>query len=314
MTEQMRIVQQRTLGGPEVLEVARVPVPDLGATRILVRVHAAGVNPVDWKLRQHGYWLTPPFSQGFDVSGVVVAVSQGSSRFAVGDEVYGMPNYPDVPDAYADYVAAPARRFSRKPVGLDHTEAAALPLASLTAWQALVDTAAVAAGQRVLVHAAAGGVGHLAVQIAKARGAHVIGTASAAKHTMLRELGADELVDYTSTDFTETVGRVDVVLDPIGGDYLERSLRVLRPDGWYVGVSNPLEQETIVEAADAAGVRGATVCVEPDHVQLDGITALAEAGKLRPVVSETFPLEAAAKAHEHSQTGRTAGKVVLTMT
>ncbi|WP_017597265.1 NADP-dependent oxidoreductase [Nocardiopsis lucentensis] len=314
MTEQMRIVQQQTLGGPEVLEVARVPVPDLGATRILVRVHAAGVNPVDWKLRQHGYWLTPPFSQGFDVSGVVVAVSQGSSRFSVGDEVYGMPNYPDVPDAYADYVSAPARRFARKPDGLDHVQAAALPLAALTAWQALVDTAGVRDGQRVLVHAAAGGVGHLAVQIAKARGAHVIGTASAAKHGVLRELGADELVDYTSVDFAETVGDVDVVLDAIGGDYLDRSLRVLRPDGVYVGVSNPLDQEIIVERAAAAGVRGATVCVEPDHTQLEEITALVEAGKLRPVVSGTFPLEEAAKAHEHSQSGRTTGKVVLTLT
>ncbi|WP_116245289.1 NADP-dependent oxidoreductase [Nocardiopsis sp. FIRDI 009] len=313
MTEQMRIVQQRELGGPEVLEIAKVPVPDLGATRILVRVHAAGVNPVDWKLRQHGYWLTPPFAQGFDVSGVVVAVSQGSSRFSVGDEVYGMPNYPDRPDAYADYVAAPARRFARKPGGLDHVHASALPLAALTAWQALVDTAGVEDGQRVLVHAAAGGVGHLAVQIAKARGAHVIGTASAAKHGMLRELGADELVDYTAVDFAEAVRDVDVVLDAIGGDYLERSLRVLRPGGVYVGVSNPLDEEMIVERATAVGVRGATVCVEPDHTQLEEITALVESGRLRPVVSETFPLEDVAKAHEHSQSGRTTGKVVLTL-
>ncbi|MFI6576435.1 NADP-dependent oxidoreductase [Nocardiopsis sp. NPDC050513] len=313
MTEQMRIVRQRELGGPEVLEIARVPVPEPGGTRIQVRVHAAGLNPADWKVRQHGYWLTPPFAHGWDVSGVVTAVSPGVNRFAVGDEVYGMPNFPDTPGTHADYVTAPSRHFARKPASLDHVEAAALPLAALTAWQALVDTAGVAQGQRVLVHAAAGGVGHLAVQIAKARGAHVIGTASAAKHDMLRGLGADELVDYTSVDFAETVRGVDAVVDAVGGDYLERSLRTLRPGGVYVGLPNPLELDRIAEAAAAVGVRGTTVNVEPDHAALEEIAALADAGRLRPVVSQTFPLEDVAKAHEHGETGRTTGKVVLTL-
>ncbi|MEV2278713.1 NADP-dependent oxidoreductase [Nocardiopsis sp. NPDC049922] len=313
MTEQMRVVQQRELGGPEVLEIARVPVPEPSPGRIQVRVHAAGLNPVDWKVRRDGYWFTLPFAQGWDVSGVVTAVPPGSNRFAVGDEVYGMPNFPDAAGAHADYVTASPRHLARKPAGLDHVQAAALPLAGLTAWQALVDTAKVERGQRVLVHAAAGGVGHLAVQIAKARGAHVIGTASAAKHGTLRELGADELVDYTCADFAETVRDVDVVLDGIGGDYTERSLRTLRPGGIYVGLTNPFDQDRIEESAAAAGVRGTTLVVEADHTGLEEMAALADAGRLRPVVSETFPLEEVAKAHEQGQAGRTTGKIVLTL-
>lgn len=313
MTENMRIVRQHALGGPEVLEVEKAPRPDPAPTHVQVRVHAAGVNPTDWKMRATGYWHTPPFGQGWDVSGVVTAVAPGVTRFAVGDEVYGMPNFPHTPGAYADYVTAPSRHFAPKPAGLDHVEAAALPLAALTAWQALVDTAGVEEGQRVLVHAAAGGVGHLAVQIAKARGAHVIGTASAAKHGLLSDLGADELLDYTEVDFAEAVGDVDVVLDGIGGDYLERSLRTLRPGGTYIGLPAPFDVERVAAAAAAAGARGTTVMVEPDHAGLERIAALVGEKRLRPVVAATFPLEEAAKAHELGETGRTTGKIVLTL-
>ncbi|MES0835978.1 NADP-dependent oxidoreductase [Nocardiopsis tropica] len=316
MTEHMRTVQQKSVGGPEVLEVVEAPVPEPAPTHIRVRVHAAGVNPTDWKMRTTGYWYTPPFGQGWDVSGVVTAVSPGVTRFAVGDEVYGMPNFPDTPGAYADQVTGPARHFAPKPAGLDHVHAAALPLAALTAWQALVDTADVGAGQRVLVHAAAGGVGHLAVQIARARGAHVIGTASAAKHDLLLGLGANEVVDYAAEDFAEAVGDVDVVLDAIGGDYLERSLRTLRPGGLYIGLANPFDTEGVALAAEkaGAGVRGVTLMVEPDHKGLEAVTALVEEGRLKPLVAATFPLEEAAEAHELGETGRTTGKIVLTLT
>ncbi|MFJ9554584.1 NADP-dependent oxidoreductase [Nocardiopsis sp. NPDC101807] len=316
MTEHIRTVRQKTVGGPEVLEIVEAPVPEPAPTHVRVRVHAAGVNPTDWKMRTTGYWHTPPFGQGWDVSGVVTAVSPGVTRFAVGDEVYGMPNFPHTPGAYADQVTGPARHFAPKPAGLDHVHAAALPLAALTAWQALVDTADVGAGRRVLVHAAAGGVGHLAVQIARARGAHVIGTASAAKHDLLLGLGANEVVDYAAEDFAETVGDVDVVLDAIGGDYLERSLRTLRPGGLYIGLTDPFDTEGVARAAEkaGAGVRGVTLMVEPDHKGLEAVTALVEEGRLKPLVAATFPLEEAAEAHELGETGRTTGKIVLTLT
>ncbi|CAL9490128.1 Narbonolide_10-deoxymethynolide synthase PikA2, modules 3 and 4 [Streptomyces sp. enrichment culture] len=312
MTETMRTVRQEALGGAEVLNLTNSPIPAPNATEILVKTHAAGVNPIDWKIREYGLWLTPPFGVGWDVSGTVVAVSPGENRFKVGDEVFGLPAFPNEAAGYSEYVAGPARHFARKPSALDHVQAAALPMAALTAWQALVDGADVQPGQRVLVHAAAGGVGHLAVQIAKARGAYVIGTASAAKHDVLRELGADEVVDYTAVDFTEAVKDVDVVLDLIGGEYEDRSLRTLRPGGTYIGVINPLALDEIRAKAQALGLRGITVNVAPDHAVLEQVAALAEEGRLRPLVAGTFPLQDVREAHELSQSQRATGKIVLT--
>ncbi|MET9962733.1 NADP-dependent oxidoreductase [Streptomyces sp. NPDC006326] len=313
MTETMRTVRQETLGGIEVLDLTDSPIPAPNSTEILVKTHAAGVNPIDWKIREFGLWLTPPFGVGWDVSGTVVAVSPGENRFQVGDEVFGLPSFPNEAAGYSEYVAAPARHFARKPQALDHVKAAALPMAGLTAWQALVDGADIQPGQRVLIHAAAGGVGHMAVQIAKARGAYVIGTASAAKHELLRELGADELVDYTAQDFTEAVQDVDVVFDLIGGDYEDRSLRILRPGGTYIGATNPLALEEIKAKAEALGLRGITVNVAPDHAVLEQLAELAEAGRIRPVVAETFPLQDVRKAHELSESKHTTGKIVLTI-
>jgi NADPH:quinone reductase-like Zn-dependent oxidoreductase len=196
----MKIIRQATLGDPEVLQVAETDRPTPGPTEVLVRVHAAGVNPVDWKVRRGGGFLGgPPFTVGWDISGVVAQVGSGVTRWHTGDEGFGMPSFPREAAAYAEYVIAPARHLARKPAGLSHLEAAGLPLAGLTAWQVLVDTADIWPEQRVLVHAAAGGVGHLAVQIAKARGAYVLGTARAPKHDLLRSLGVDEPIDYTTT-------------------------------------------------------------------------------------------------------------------
>ncbi|MEU5808782.1 NADP-dependent oxidoreductase [Streptomyces sp. NPDC047718] len=313
MTETMRTVRQESLGGNEVLNLTDSPIPTPDATEILVKTHAAGVNPIDWKIREFGLWLTPPFGVGWDVSGTVVAVSPGENRFKVGDEVFGLPSFPGEAAGYSEYVAAPARHFARKPQSLDHVQAAALPMAGLTAWQALVDGADVRPGQRVLVHAAAGGVGHLAVQIAKARGAYVIGTASAAKHAVLRELGADELVDYTTEDFTEVVKDVDVVLDLIGGDYEDRSLRTLRPGGTYIGVINPLALDEIRSKAEALGLRGITVNVAPDHAVLEELAGLAESGRIRPLIAGAFPLQDVRKAHELSESKHATGKIVLTV-
>jgi NADPH:quinone reductase-like Zn-dependent oxidoreductase len=231
----MRAIRQEILGGPEVLREVTVPRPEPGPTQILVRVHAAGVNPTDWGHRSHQIFLgPPPFTLGWDVSGVVEAVGFGVTIFQPGDEVFGMLPYPHGVGSHAEYAVAPARSFAAKPANIDHVQAGALPLVSLTAWQALVDTAPVSPGQRVLIHAAAGGVGHVAVQIAKARGAYVIGTAGAANHDLVRSLGADEMIDYHATDFAEAVRDVDVVLDPMSGDYPARSLRALRPGGRLV--------------------------------------------------------------------------------
>src|SRR5690625_2222622 len=231
----MRAVGQESLGGPEVLVVVDTPRPTPRTNEILVRVEAASVNPTDWKHRANGGFLgEPPFVLGWDLSGVVEEVGIGVARFSPGDRVFGMLSYPFVHGAHAEYVTAPAAWFAPTPASLDHVQAGALPLVSLTAWQALVENADIQPGQRVLVHAAAGGVGHVAVQIAKARGAYVIGTASAAKHDFLRELGADEVVDYRDRDVEEIAHDVDAVLDTLGGDTSTRSLHTLRPGGIVV--------------------------------------------------------------------------------
>ncbi|WP_329378987.1 NADP-dependent oxidoreductase [Streptomyces sp. NBC_01351] len=306
----MRAVVVNQWGGPEVLSETEIERPEPGLNEILVRVHAAGVNPVDWKTRATGgliTWGETPIV-GWDVSGTVEAVGPGVTLYAPGDEVYGMPLFPRQAGGYAEYVVGPARHFARKPASLDHVGAAALPLAALTAWQALVDTAGVSAGQRVLVHAAAGGVGHLAVQIAKARGAYVIGTASAGKHELLRELGADEVIDYRTTDFEDVVTDVDVVIDALGGDHGRRSLKVLKPGGHLVTLPSPDDVP-----ADADGVHTGWTLVEPDHRGLIEIAALVDQQKLRPVIDTVLPLEQAAKAHELGEQGRTTGKIVLTV-
>ncbi|MCX4824687.1 NADP-dependent oxidoreductase [Streptomyces sp. NBC_01142] len=309
----MRAIGQDTLGGPEVLKIVEIDRPEPGFGEVLVRVHAAGVNPTDWWHRATGGLLGDgPVPLGWDVSGVVEAVGLGVTMHRPGDEVFGMPRLPQPARAYAEFMTSPARHLARKPAGLTHVQAAALPIAALTAWQSLVDTADVQPGQRVLVHAAAGGVGHLAVQIAKARGAYVIGTASASKHDFVRGLGADEVIDYRQTDFVTAARDIDVVLDAIGGEYGPRSLRTLRPGGILVSIASP-EEDYLAETAREQGLRGGFTIVEPDNGSLKEIAALVEAGKLRVEIDTVLPLEQAAKAHEIGETGRTTGKIVLTV-
>ncbi|MET7275011.1 MULTISPECIES: NADP-dependent oxidoreductase [Streptomyces] len=307
----MRAISQDTLGGPEVLREVRLERPEPRPNEVLVRVRAAGVNPTDWKHRANGGFLgEPPFVLGWDVSGVVEAVGIGVAAFRPGDEVFGMLSYPFGHGSHAEYVTAPARTFTHKPAGIDHVQAGALPLVSLTAWQALVERADLREGQRVLIHAAAGGVGHVAVQIAKARGAHVIGTASAGKHEFLRSLGADETVDYRETDITEAVKDVDVVLDTIGGETSLRSLRVLRPGGIVVSIL-PVGSDEFFQEAERLGVRAVRMLVDADRADMREIAGLVESGKLRATIEKTFPLADAAQAHELGETGRTTGKLVL---
>ncbi|HEX6454230.1 MAG TPA: NADP-dependent oxidoreductase [Trebonia sp.] len=308
----MYAIRPEVLGGPEVLALTEVDRPEPGFSQVLVRVRAAGLNPTDWKHRAHTIFLgPPPFTLGWDVSGVVEQAGFGVTIFKPGDEVFGMLPYPHGVGSHAEYVTTPARALARKPAKIDHVQAGALPLAALTAWQALVDTAQIGARQRVLIHAAAGGVGHLAVQIAKARGAYVIGTASAGHHDLARSLGADKMIDYRSADFADAVSDVDVVLEMIGGDYAQRSLRVLRPGGILVSLL-PFPPG-VREAARERGVRTELMLVEADHAGMTAIADLVTAGQLRPVIAAAFPLAEAAKAHELGDTGHVAGKLVLTM-
>ncbi|MEU6710527.1 NADP-dependent oxidoreductase [Nonomuraea sp. NPDC046802] len=312
MTENMRAIVYRSFGEPEVLELAEVPRPVPQPHEVLVRVRAAGVNPPDWKLRRTPYppdYTEPPLIPGWDVSGVVEEAGGYIGRFKPGDEVFGMVNFPLYAGAYAEYVVARPRQLARKPSGVDHARAAALAMPGLTAWQAFSDIADVSPGQRVLVHAAAGGVGHLAVQLAKLRGGYVIGTTRAAKHAFVRGLGADEVIDYTSVDFADAVSDVDVVFDLVGGDYPARSLPALRPGGAFIGAAGmtPADEAAYAEA----GLRFGSFSVEPDHAALAELAALAADGKLAPHVDRIFPLAEAAKAHALIESGDFVGKLVL---
>ncbi|GAA0395986.1 NADP-dependent oxidoreductase [Streptomyces luteireticuli] len=309
----MKAISQNTHGGPEILHETEIDRPAPGPSEVLVRVRAAGMNPTDWKHRQgRGFLDRLPLVLGWDVSGVVEAVGIGVTLHRPGDEVFGMLPYPYGAGSFAEYVVAPARALVAKPANIDHIQAGAIPLAALTAWQALVDAARVRPGQRVLVHAAAGGVGHFAVQIAKARGAQVIGTASAPKHAVLRELGADELVDYRTEDFT-AVDPVDVVLDTLGGETAARSLDVLKPGGQLVSIAIRDLPADLAERAAARGLRAYPLLVEADQEGMRSIRDLVEDGRLRPVIEAVFPLERAAEGHELGDTGRVTGKVVLTV-
>lgn len=232
----------------------------------------------------------------------------GVTRFQPGDEVFGMPFFPRPARAYAEYVTAPSRQLALKPANLTHAQAAGLPLAGLTAWQLLADTARVSSGQRVLIHAAAGGVGHLAVQIARARGAYVIGTASSAKHDLVTGLGAHQVIDYTATAFEEAAGIVDVVVDLVGGDTRRRSLGVLREGGLLLPVPRGLD---VSPEAARRGIRVLPMIVEPDYRGLEELAAMVRGQALSVRVESALPLEQAAQAHEAMESGHATGKTVL---
>ena len=310
----MRAITQQAFGGPEVLAAVELTRPEPLPTEVLVRVRAVGINPVDTSIRSGAWPLLgqPPFVLGWDISGVVEEVGAGVTRFRRGDEVYGMPSFPRPVGGYAEFVAAPSRQLAAKPASVDHPHAAALPLAGLTAWQGLVDAARLQAGQRVLVHGGGGGVGHIAVQVAKARGAHVTATASRAKHSFVRALGADEVIDYRTVDFAEVVGELDVVFDLVGAGYGERSLRTLRPGGVLVTAVDPVNAALAAEA-EAAGVRFAGIMVEPDHVGLESLAELVDAGRLAVHLDRTFAFDDIADAHRLLEAGHSTGKVALVL-
>jgi NADPH:quinone reductase-like Zn-dependent oxidoreductase len=312
-SETMRAVVITEFGGPEVLAVEQVPVPHPILTEVQVQVQAAGVNPVDVKTRigrgMASVLGDPPIRPGWDVAGVVTEVAPGVTRFAVGDEVFGMPWFPRQAGAYAEYVTAPSRHFAPKPHALSTEEAGALPLAALTAWQVVVDTVRVQEGDDVLVHGGAGGVGHLAVQIAKARGARVIATARREQAEWLAGLGAERVLDYREEDFTTLLDDLDAVIDCHGSNG-EGSLEVLRPGGILVSVPSRVPPE-LIEQAKRRSLRATRFLVEPDPVGLAGITSLVEAGRLQVHVDRVFDLEQAAAAHRLAESSHGGGKIVL---
>lgn len=304
-----RAIRFHDYGGPEVMQLEEIPKPAPKDGEILVRVHAMGVNPVDWKIREgmvRARINVPlPAIPGGDLSGVVEAVGPGVAGLAVGQPVYAMIG---LLGAYAEHVAIKAEMAAPKPASLDHVQAASVPLAALTAWQALFEHAGVKPGQRVLVHAASGGVGGFAVQLAKNAGAHVVGTASAANAEYVRGLGADEAVDYRQGAVPAHAGSFDVVFDLVGGETSLRSLEVLKKGGVHVGgVPSP----ALAEKAGPAGIRVAPVMVKPDGRALREIAALIDAGNVRTTIAAVYPLAEAGKAHDHSKTGHTRGKIVL---
>lgn len=314
----MRAIASTRLGPAEVLESVEVPRPVPGPSHVLIRVVSTGLNPTDWGHRAIPGFLGEPRPSvprilGWEVAGVVEEVGLGVGIHRPGDLVFGMLPYPFGVGGAADYVVAPARSMVPVPENLPLTAAGAVPLAALTAWQALVDVAGVRPGQRVLIHAAAGGVGHVAVQIAKHLGAVVIGTASAANHDLLRELGADEMIDYRTDDFAVAAGEVDVVLDAIGGEATARSLAITRPGGTIVSL-NLLVTEPLGAAAEAAGVRHVPMLVEADQAGMAAVAGLIASGALRPVIAGSYDLhdvDEVRAAHRRGEAGHVTGKLVL---
>jgi NADPH:quinone reductase-like Zn-dependent oxidoreductase len=309
----MKAIRIHSYGGPKVLKYEDAPRPQPKAGEVLIRVHAAGVNPIDWKVREgemKDFWPhTFPLILGWDLSGVVEELGPdpaAAGRFKIGDEVYGLPD-PTRGGAYADYIVVRETELALKPDSLYHIRAAAVPLATLTAWQALFDTAQLQPGHRVLIHAGSGGVGHFAVRLAKWKDAHVFATASTKNQDLLRKLGVDEPIDYTKQRFENVARNIDIVLDTIGGETQERSWSVLKKGGNLVSLVQPPSEEKAKEL----GVRAAFVASHPNGEQLAEISKIIDSGKLAPIIDRILPLSEARRAHELSQSGHVRGKIVL---
>lgn len=311
MADQIQAIRVHEFGDPDVLRYETAPKPEPSADELLVRVHAAGVNSLDCLFRR-GIIEEPslPWTPGFDLSGVVEAVGEDVTTFEAGNSVYGQVRGPPEPgNTYAEYAAVPAEDVVHVPDRITHTKAAGVPMVALTAWQALFDKGDLSEEERVLFHGAAGGVGHIAVQLANWRGASVIGTGSARNEEFLYELGVDEFVNYREERFEEVVDDVDVVIDTQGGETRERSFEVLSKGGVLVSLKGPPDEDLAEEYA----VRGQSVFAQPDAATLTKISELIEDGTLDVTISSVHPLAEAQTAHEQFEDGHNRGKSVLEM-
>ncbi|HEY4281424.1 MAG TPA: NADP-dependent oxidoreductase [Chthoniobacterales bacterium] len=304
----MKAVVAHEYGAPEVLKFENVPRPEPEENQALVKVIASGVNPAD-PLTLSGKYAKEfgthlPLIPGYDIAGIVEKVGAKVTKLKVGEAVYG---YPTFGGGWAEYVTVTEGEVAAKPKSLTFAEAAAVPMGALTAWQALVDTAHLAAGQTVLIHGGSGGVGSFAVQIAKLRGARVVATASSANQDLLRQLGVDQPIDYTTTKFEETAPDVDVVLDPVGKETLKRSYGIVKKGGILMTLVSNLDKAEL----EKHGIRGAGIAVHPDAEDLAEIAQLIDAGKIKPIVTRVLPLSAAIAVQRQAATHHTRGKIVL---
>ncbi|WP_121357353.1 NADP-dependent oxidoreductase [Flavisolibacter nicotianae] len=311
----MKAIVLTEAGGPENLQMQELPTPQPKEGEVLVKVHAFSINPVDIKTRKGGGLLagmkeSAPVILGWDISGVVEAVGANVHGFREGDAVFGMVNFPGNGKAYAEYVAAPAAHLALKPAAISHEEAAATTLAALTAWQVLTQQAGLQKGQRVLIHAAAGGVGHFAVQMAKYLGASVTGTASAENKDFLLALGVDQFIDYTKEEVANAVNDADVVLDPLGGETTVKSLQTLKPGGTLVSIVGGAK-EPVQQQAKEKGVTAKNYLVHSRGEDMARMATLLEDGFLKPTVSHIYTFAQIAEAHRQIETGKTRGKIVV---
>jgi NADPH:quinone reductase-like Zn-dependent oxidoreductase len=306
----MKAIRFHEFGGPEVLKSEDVPVPVPGHGELLIKVYASSVNPVDWKIREgkrnEKFPVNLPLIPGWDVSGVVEKTGEGVYNFKQGDEVYGRPDLTK-DGAFAEYMVIKAGLVSLKPKSIDHVKAAAVPLAGLTAWQGLFKFGQLQKGQKVLIHAASGGVGTFAVQFAKWKGAYVIGTASENNLSFVKKLGAVEVLDYKNEKFEDKLNELDLVLDTIGGDTQRRSLKVLKNGGRLITTLRPENQEEA--KAKNIHIEGFTAQSYPDD--LGQIARLIDDGIVKPVISNVMPLAKASEAEKLNEEGDTRGKIVL---
>ena len=317
----MKAITLADNGGTENLVLTEIPIPQINENEVLVQVKAIGINPVDAFVRNHQFALEmfvqpqpgEPVIIGWDVSGVVEAVGGKVTQWKPGDEVFGMVNFRGHGKAYAEYVVAPADQLALKPANITHEEAAAATLAALTAWQALVTYGKIQAGEKVLIHGAGGGVGHYAVQVAKHFGAYVIGTGSASKKDFVLGLGADQFIDHTAYRFEDIINDADIVLDPLFGDHIFRSLDAVKEGGRVIALLAPFTDEKLVGKVQQKNLYAHTLNVTSNGDDMRELAALLQSGALRSHISATYPFEDLAKAHDAIETGKTLGKIVVTL-
>lgn len=313
----MRAIILKGFGGVENLVEAEIPVPEIRDNEVLVQVKAIGINPVDIKTRKgksqaDNIKVFNPVILGWDISGIIAGTGRSVTSFKKGDEVFGMVNFPGHGKAYAEYVAAPEAHLAPKPANVTHEEAAAASLAALTAWQIFREKIKLKKGDRILIHAAAGGVGHYAVQMAKLMGSYVAGTGSAGNRDFVMSLGASLYIDYVNEKFEEITANLDFVLDSIGGDYVDRSLKVLKPGGTIVTIPSG-GSESNAGKASASGKKWSSFLVRSNGSDMKEISEFLKNGTLKSFISATFSFDEIQAAHLQIETGKTRGKIVVSL-